>query len=402
VGTSVDTNINYNGVCDSGKNSTTDADCFAQEHSGWPMFTLKDGNNYTNKVYIDSTWDGCHTGTISCPYNSWANINWQSNTAYMQKKGTSQTINNILEIPSGLSNIYIGSYGSGARPILIGNYPGDLFVVHSENTLFRDIHLQNPGARLLPEGSRGDIIYFRGDARNSVVYDCTISNSGFDGIFSWADGTKILYTEIYDIYVDAIWVGNAKNIEVAHTNIHDINTMWFDYGSDVTLAGGDGIQFEGYFDSNGNPTRLDRWWVHHTTINRSNSGNKFGIIAEGMADEFGIFENNTVSGPRTDGYGGASVFIGGQYNPDGLFVKGRNVIVRNNIINGPSPTALWIESDDVTIEGNTLDGVNNAVMNAGTSNLTVRNNSFSNILGVCFPGNFISVFQGNTGVCSSQ
>ncbi len=382
--------VPYDGLCSDGCGSLSDHDCFAEEHSGWPIFTQKDGSDYTNMVYIDPEWNGCESGTISCPYNSWEDVTWQSDTAYVQKRGTSQTITSELEIPQ-LSDIYIGAYGTGTRPVLSRGAAGSLFNVHSMRTLFSDIHLQNPGSSL---DYGGMVIYLRGDAGGSVVYNCTISNAGYDGIFSWAHGLKILYTEVYDIYVDAIWVGNSENVEIAHNYIHDANLMWFDYGPDTSKAGGDAIQF-----MDGVGVGVDRWWIHNNVIDRSNSGNKFCFHASGTEQDFGIFERNTLSGPRTDGHGGASVYIPSLWDDENSErVLPKNIVVRDNTINGPSPTGVWTEAADLLVEGNTFNGVNDAITNVWGGDLRIIGNDFSNILGGCFKGGYEEE-SGNTGDC---
>jgi len=371
--------IHYNGACGSGCTALTDYDCFANEHSGWVLFTLKDENSYSNKIYIDPTWTGCESGTISCPYNSWTDVSWQSNTAYLQKRGTSQTTNAQFSIPSSVSNIYIGPYGIGARPILIGTNSGTFFNIESQNTLFRDIHIQHPGASFLS----GIALYFRGNALNCVLYNVTVSNSGNDAVFSWGDGLKVLYSEIKEVYVDAIWAGNSENVEIAHNYIHHVNLMWFDYGSDTSQAGGDGIQFSG--EGQG----VDKWWVHHNVVDRTNSGNKGCLHASGHEMNYGIAEYNSLSGPLTIGHGGAAFYIPYNYNT--------HIIFRNNVINGPVPYAIYSETNNLLIENNTIKNPQKGIFSASKSTgVRIINNNLSGVAEECFIGSY-SEKSGNIG-----
>ncbi len=304
-------------------------------------FVEKNEKDYSSKVYIDSS-------------SELQNINWKSNTAYLLKKGQNYNLNSQIVIPNSVSNVYIGSYGSGnEKPVIIGNtVENGIFSIQSPRTYFRGLDIQNPS---------GTILYFRGNSKGGIVHECEIHNAGGSGIFLWNQGGKVMNSEIYDIYEDGIWVGNSNYIEIAYNNIHDVNKAWFDYGADQDKASGDSIQF---FGVNNDRTRgVDSWWVHHNILDRSNSGNKFCFHASGKESNFAVFEHNTLIGPRTDGHGGSSFYIGS--SPDGK-QSSNGIIIRNNKFIGPSTYGIWNEGRNTIIKDNSFQEVNTVIYNSGS------------------------------------
>jgi parallel beta-helix repeat protein len=365
--------VPYDGVCAEGCDPATDHDCLPA-FSGH-VIAAKNAEDYDSRVYIDPSWTGCEEGTMACPYNSWTDVSWAPGIAYLQKRGTTETLSGELLIMDA-PNVYIGSYGTGPRPVMIGGASA-LLHVQSEGVFIRDIHLQNPAAS---RENSGQVVYFRGNGGNGVIYDCTISNSSWEGIFSWASGLKVLYSEVYDINQDGIWIGNSEYFEIAHNTIHDVNQAWNDYGADQDMASGDVIQLE---------EGINNWWIHHNEMDRTNSGNKFCTHSASTLQTFGLFEYNTLRGPMTDGEGGASVYL----------ESGSGITIRNNQILGPSPSGFYaFDTDNVLLEGNTFDGVTNAIENYDGAGLIIRGNTFLNILGECFQGIY-ELEEGNTGDC---
>ncbi len=306
-------------------------------------FVEKDENDYSNIVYIE-------------PGDSLEKIFWKSNTAYLFKRGETYKINDYqrIIIPKIVSNVYLGSYGSGEnKPIIMGNVAGNgAFSIEADKTYFRDLDIQN---------HLGTVLYFRGNSHGSVVYECEVHNSGGIGVFFWSDGGKVLNSEIYDIYLDGIWGGSLEYIEIGYNHIYDVNTAWHIYGKEEkedggVYAGGDGLQFD-----NGDDSGVHSWWVHHNIFDRTNSGNKFGFIASGVDENFGILEYNIFKGPRTDGHGGASFFIGANSGES----TSKGIVIRYNHFLGPSPHGIWNQVDGVIVEGNLFEGLDKAISNWG-------------------------------------
>jgi polysaccharide lyase-like protein len=338
-------------------------------------FIEKDENDYSNIVYIDSS-------------DSLEDISWKSDTAYLFKRGETYIIRDYQQIiiPKTVSNVYLGPYGSGnEKPIIIGNSQDNgIFSIEAKNTYFRGLDIQNP---------LHTILYFRGNSEGGVVYECDIHNSGWIGVFFWSDGAKVMNNNIYDIYLDGIWGGSLEYIEVGYNHIYDVNTAWEEHGSDQSKAGGDALQF-----SNEDGYGVHSWWVHHNIFDRTNSGNKFGFIASGVDENFGILEYNIFKGPRTDGHGGASFFIGANSGES----TSKGIIIRYNHFLGPSPHGIWNQVDNVIVEGNLFDGPDKAISNHGKK-MQLSNNIFRNY-DVCLEGKMNRYFGDTdcTDSCSSS
>lgn len=81
---------------------------------------------YAQTVYIDPGWDGENPdGSKEKPFKSWvgATSSWRPSTAYLQKAGT---VADEVQITAfyNTSDIYIGAYGTGLKPVLHGTING--------------------------------------------------------------------------------------------------------------------------------------------------------------------------------------------------------------------------------------------------------------------------------------
>jgi len=62
---------------------------FPGDRRAEPLFNLVPTYPSTNKVvYVDPSYAGVGTGLIGDPYNSWANVQWEAGTTYLQRRGT--------------------------------------------------------------------------------------------------------------------------------------------------------------------------------------------------------------------------------------------------------------------------------------------------------------------------
>lgn len=305
---------------------------------------IKHHDDYNSIVYINPDYtDGNSDGSKSRPYTSWSDIgSFSPNTAYLQKGGTRD--NNMSGFEVKADNVLIGAYGSGNRPVISGR----IYIIGDYVTL-RDMEISGGGVEINHPSPHpvGTVIY------NNVIHGGPILSAG--------NQFRILHNELYDVYRDGMFIQYARNFEIAYNHIHHVNTAWEDSHSQ-DVASGDGIQLN----------QTNRWWVHHNIIDRSNSGNKFCLIAtqnlSGVEVQKGLMEYNTLKGPLREGDGGASIFIGGAHD---------SIFIARNTIKGPSGAALYHHSN-MHFYNNIVDGTYRGVVTASNTGY-VYNNLFVNI-----------------------
>lgn len=92
--------------------------------------------------YIDPTnlQDPNENGTVEHPYNSWEDVIWKDGFTYLQKRGTVTKVDAIL---LSASNISIGSYGIGEKPIIESEAEDYIFrAFEKSNIHFNGIHIK--------------------------------------------------------------------------------------------------------------------------------------------------------------------------------------------------------------------------------------------------------------------
>jgi hypothetical protein len=256
-------------------------------------------------VYIDPNWTGNEAGTITEPFSTWDHVNIEPNTAYLQKRGTIDTINN-KSLSGEIQNIMIGAYGSGNRPKM----KLAKISLNGDNCVVRDIFTY----------TKIELGYFNS---YTWIYNCEIdgSTNSDDLLVNFGHHNKIIANHIHNGQKEGIFMkddntGGVGN-EVAYNHIHDINQSWFP-GATQLEADGDGLQV----------TTNDSLWIHHNIIDRSNSGNKFCIIINDEPNYYdgktvyALIENNVLFLPKTTNEGGAGIYLGAPHNS----------IIRNNRI----------------------------------------------------------------------
>jgi len=389
--------VNYDGVCPEGATRWDDCDCLVNDFPNANIVGLKDTSEYAKVIYIDPDAEGGGDGSYGNPYNSWEDIStFYDDYAYVQKRGTTDSITSTISIPSSTDSIYFGAYSEGTKPIIHRTDTGKVIDSYSKRMIIRDLSIRNHSENATV-GS--EIIYLHGSCDYSIVYNCEISY-GYIGIFTWASNNRIINNKIHNMHLDGIWTGEASFIEISHNNIYLINRA-YDIDPDKGYAGGDGIQFA-YNWSQG--------WIHNNIVDRSTEGNKFclAIIPDATKrpyDQKFIIEFNTFTGPPDDGGGGATAML------DSV----KNSIIQYNHLIGVEGTVsdgigLWLEySDNDTIIGNIFENYSKAVqgaspsLNAVISNNTFYNNNYAiyNTSGKFF-NNIFSVADGDTAVVGSN
>ncbi len=273
-------------------------------------------------LYIDPSASNNGDGTIENPYNTWPKI--ESNTAYLQKRGTSITAEGLNGLT--IDYVLIGAYGTGEdRPII-----SNTIEIEGEGNVIRNIHAKG-------HINIADWPYY--DAGNCWIYDCECKK-----IEIFQHNTKVIGNRVHGADTDGIWSSGSKygqyvyNNEIAYNIVYDINQNWYP-GVSESDAPGDGMQL--------NINKSVH--VHHNIIDRSSTGNKFCILV-GCSDggrATARIENNVFFLPKDTDGGGAGVFFTGKI--DGIF--------KNNKFIGESKSELasiYVNSteSEITICGN--------------------------------------------------
>jgi len=288
--------------------------------------------------YIDPTYTGSVSdGSIETPYKSWDDFGlFESNNNYLQKRGTEITSIEKRIIIGGdgyqggqdgpqVSNILLGAYGEGVRPIINGRQQSRDTVIAM--TICDNIRVE--GLDL-----RGSINYNNSDettvaifgpggywqtgfygCTNTLIKDCKLSGA-YNGVRALAystsvDGIKVENCEIFNCTEDGAFIKDSNNVEFSGCHIHSVNQS---YLNGTENAGGDGIQCL-------NATNI---YVHDCTIDRSDTANKFCIIqghTDGLNPNDAIrIEDNTLISPQSQGGGAIIYLFGGEKS----IIKGNN------------------------------------------------------------------------------
>jgi len=315
-------------------------------------------------VFIDPTnnLDNARDGTIDHPFSSHTEVTWQPNNAYLFKRGT--TLTSASSIIVGADDVLLGAYGSGPRPIYrctansSGNVHAISFINRSGVTI-RDLEID-----ATDKTSCLRFAFTTQDNANLTIDNCDCHGSGW-GIRAFEmKKVTVLYTEIHDIKDDGVFVKGMTNFEAGYNDVHDVNQNWTPPYTSQDKAGGDAIQL----------VECDEWHVHHNRLDRTNSGNKFCFISANVnrPGGSGILEHNHMTGPLTDGDGGASVYLG--KNQD-------EVHVRYNFLLGPSPGAIYSHTNDLRVYGNIIANMPDrcGVQSVEDKPCSVYNNTFFNV-----------------------
>ncbi len=273
--------------------------------------TINTADDYGSKVYIDpSDNTGPYEGTLSNPYNAWDQISFSSNTAYLLKAGT--TLDAISDIT--VSNIYVGKYGNGAKPIV-----GARFDIQADNVTIDSV----------------DFFYKRTAYAPMIGYSAnylTIANCQITGIID-SDGNyphrgiqgggsnfTLFHCEVSYTTDDGYYGGTLQNCKFVSNYFHHNNMA-----NDPKYTGGtgDGIQFESAYANNA--------YLANNFIDRENSYWKFALIFNSSLAKTSnaVCEWNTFVSPKVGNGGLAVRWLGGTNN---TFTK--NLINTNDGITG--------------------------------------------------------------------
>jgi len=258
---------------------------------------------FSATIYIDPTNTATgQNGSIDNPYDSWQDFTIQAGFTYLQKVET--VYSSSVQIYVNVKNVTIATYGKSTRYYnLISrakfNYTGSGYAirVEADNCFIDNFEIDGNKNAWALIGLIGTASKY---CQNNTVNNCLLynahntNNAGF-GIYGlYNKDLKILNTEIKNVALDGIYFANIPGIEIGICKISDINRRYF-VNSDQKYSSGDGIQLDGNYNG---------FWVHHTTIDRTNgAGNKFNMIlnsAPGTSDNAtGIIEYCTFVNDNT-------------------------------------------------------------------------------------------------------
>lgn len=303
-------------------------------------------------VYIDPLCkQKFQDGSIQSPYRSWNNIKQAAHKVYLQKRNTVDTIDHLF---FASSNMTLGAYGIGKKPVIYCRTQEEkhAFIAWNKtNIKITNLEIVAPQAL--------SCIYLNFGNQNCLIDSCILHESKWGiRITSGKNvGHTISQTEVYHILEDGIFVQDAKEIEIFGCHIHDVNLNWKPPSTPESLASGDGIQF----------SRCTEWYVHHNTIDRSNSGNKFCFISNNPKQRHCIFEYNTLISPLKNG---SCIYLG----------SGSHLIIRYNWFYGTrESTGIFHHTDSLEVYYNIFTHFKNGILSYNDTPCKVFNNVFYSI-----------------------
>jgi hypothetical protein len=380
----------YDGVCPSGGSRWEDADCAVNDFTQAPLRALTDTNDYTYVKYFDINHVGSALGTYSNPYNSWDDITWSDNTAYVFKRGTT------IPYTSGVNwrgeqitntNIYIGAYGTGADPHIEIEGVSNMFwfSTGADSVTIRDLYFTQADVYILDYQNSFSPIQIQMDGSVDIV-NVEIRWAGFGiRVEKGESGTspigardvRIIDCLIHDTHTEGVY-GTAQYFEIAFSDIHDVN--YFSVleprihipplpAGTNTGSTGDVVELP----------RVEEFWCHNSTLDHGSTPNKATLMLHNdpvYAIKY-IIEDNILVGPVQ----GSDLTYQGSVQTINSY---SDLILRNNLIfastTGPRTMAMWTAYGKDSIVGNVWVGYSQAAYIAWqpTTNSVYVNNTFYN------------------------
>lgn len=315
--------------------------------------TVPAPTDYQKIVYIDPSASTNGNGTIQSPYNTFNGIGSgytiPANTAYLIKRGTTLR----ERIRKVFNNNYIGAYGEGAKPIVLG---GIRLVSNTYNITINDLNIRTAS---LNEGGN-DAIIFGEDTNVSNVF---ISNNYITGLFDASKTYKYPYRAIkgknnnwtiYNnvisyVYDDGIGMGNGDNYIIVRNYIHnvDMKRVGNEYTRDTPGAKSNGSEFNYDCGDGIHLNQHNNIYIAGNLVDRSNTSWKFALIFKThweSTKKGAVVEYNTFIGNNGGPGGGTVAYFEG--SKESTFRK--NVFDATNYGKQTGPTIIY----DVSGSGN--------------------------------------------------
>ena len=222
---------------------------------------------FAQTIYIDpgNSGDPGQNGSIDHPYDSWFDFSITNGKTYLQKRGTVSNWGSSQMQKNGISNVTIGAYGTGAKPVIKSSTSGAVFYLWSFNHWkieYIEFRAPNSYAAVWARGTYGTWTYLELDS-------CVIKGGGSGGAIHTDNGDSLVskYLVIDSVKLDGYLMGNTHHVYIGYNHITHINS---------TDGGGDGIQTTGACNY---PV------IEYNYIDRSTDpGNKFCIIMNGASE----------------------------------------------------------------------------------------------------------------------
>ena len=353
---------------------------------------IRKAADYSSVKYIDPQAADGGDGTLEHPLNSWDRVSFADNTAYLQKYGTIGKIS--VKIAVKAKNVLLGAYGDSslARPVISAPSVSHIVDFQGESVTIRDFEIVSTGSA---SGVRSATW---AGAKGGTVYNCYIHGTDQQHnlghgvrIMGFKDrknsGVRVLRCRIEYIADDGIFIQNAENVEIGYNRITKVNQNWFNVGHTQGEAGGDGVQFDGL---------INGYHVHHNYVDRSDTGNKFCVIANTSgANVKGLIENNYLIAPVK----ATAIYLGwpggDNYRPtvrnnyiccaegsqasQAIYSHATYSLIYNNVFNGNFQNAIAIikPTEEARIDHNTFVNMKVSCIYDGYRKVIARNNIFA-------------------------
>lgn len=302
-------------------------------------------------IYVSTSGNDANNGlSASDPIQSMARLQQllTSNTRVLFQAGDTFTLNTTSEISlAGMSHVYLGSYGSGAQPILYYNGPagGGSFIGFSNSTsgvviqglTFDSIYTNNDNKQaipmaLIPTGSDisilnntflnvGEDVNLQLAPSNVLVQNNSSPGlTDLSGYFGWVAGT------------DVVFLGNTVAASTGEAimrvaGVTDLELAYNNWTNPSETAGGD-------VSKNVLSTQVGQYiYVYKNTfalgpVNAGPLGTSVANPNVQISDV--VFDSNVVNGTTI------------------LLTAGVNdVMVENNVINGTGSAGITIDAQEV-------------------------------------------------------
>jgi len=351
-------------------------------HGGDIPLDLKEPSDFPTIIYIDPSSATPGDGSSpSSPLASWNGANLQTNTAYVQKRGTTDNITGGIIVPD---DVLLGAYGTETdpRPIIYDVSTDITYMIQvaGDRVTVRDLEIVSPQATSGIHFAAG---YWPEDgvAWNNSVHGVDASHYLMWGIRVFGTNTKVMHNEIYYIGDDGIFAQYMPNIEIGYNNVNRVNQKWFE-DENESHSSGDGIQF----------SNNTGFYIHHNTVDRTDTGNKFCIIVQPNVDgSFGLVENNVCrTSDKVTGlyaaYGTYELIVrnnifeypGNDRKSIGVYSHCTEPRIYNNVFIGHSQAInLWQTSAEAQIHHNTFYNIGWAAVRGRVAQSTAYNNIFA-------------------------